>query len=63
MRTVKIAEAPASEPLLLEEIKVFLKVDTTADDALITSLISSARVYAEKIPEQEAVDTDPHRDS
>lgn len=47
MRTVKVTGAPGSEPLTLEELKLFLKVDTSADDALITSLISSARFYAE----------------
>lgn len=48
MRTVKVKEAPGSEPLTLEEVKLFLKVDTTVDDTLITSLISSARFYVEK---------------
>lgn len=41
--------APATEPITLEEAKLHLRVDTTDDDALITGLISAARVAAENI--------------
>ena len=38
---------PAAEPVTLDDAKAHLKVDTTDDDALITSLISAARARAE----------------
>lgn len=45
----RITAAPASEPLTLEFVKNYLKVDGTADDALITHLIKGARTSAEMI--------------
>lgn len=36
-----------SEPVTLSDVKSWLKVDFTADDALITELISSARQFVE----------------
>ena len=44
---LKIVTAATAEPLSLEEAKLFLRVDTDADDTLITALISAAREYAE----------------
>jgi len=38
---------PASEPLTLSETKTYLKVLNSSDDALITSLITTARKAAE----------------
>jgi uncharacterized phiE125 gp8 family phage protein len=38
---------PASEPVTLAEAKLHLRQDTAADDALITSLITEAREWAE----------------
>lgn len=42
-----ITSAPASEPVTSTEAKLWLKVDHTADDTLITGLITAARKYAE----------------
>jgi len=38
---------PGIEPLTLDEVKTFLRVDQTNDDALITSLITAARLFCE----------------
>jgi len=38
---------PATEPLTLEEAKAFLRVDASDDDALITTLIKTARLHVE----------------
>jgi len=36
------------EPLTLEDAKLFLRIDQTSDDDLVTALVSSARTTAEK---------------
>ena len=41
--------APAAEPLSLADAKVFLRVEHDADDAIITSLIASARNHVEAL--------------
>lgn len=38
---------PAIEPLALDEVKAFLRVDQTADDNLISALITAARQFCE----------------
>lgn len=43
----RVSVQPASEPVTLEDMKAFLKVDGSDDDALITSLISVARISCE----------------
>lgn len=43
----RVSVQPASEPVSLEDMKVFLKVDGSDEDALITSLISVARQLCE----------------
>ena len=45
---LKLKTAPAKEPLILEQVKNHLRVETTADDNLITSLIMVARQLAER---------------
>lgn len=43
----KVTTAPASEPLTKSEVKNYLKVDTSSDDALIDTLITAARQWVE----------------
>ena len=40
--------APASEPLTLKETKLYLRLDTSHEDALISDLIVAARMQAEQ---------------
>lgn len=44
-----IVTPPAAEPVTSTEAKAHLRVDTTDDDTLITSLITAARTYAERV--------------
>jgi uncharacterized phiE125 gp8 family phage protein len=46
-RVVRSAD-PASEPISLSEAKTFLRIDGTDEDALITEMISAARIAAEE---------------
>lgn len=43
-----VSVAPASEPVSLIEAKSFLRVDDTADNTLLSSLITSARIQVEQ---------------
>jgi len=47
--TVRVITEPSAEPITLAEAKLHLRVETgaTADDSLITSMITVARQYAE----------------
>ena len=45
--SLQLTTPPSVEPVTLDQAKAHLKVDTTDDDALITSLISAARARAE----------------
>ena len=47
--TPVLVTAPAAEPLTLAEAKLHLKLDVTADDDLITSLIVAARQHVETV--------------
>lgn len=45
--SVVVSSAPATEPVTLIEAKAHLYVDTSNDDTLITTMISTARIYVE----------------
>ena len=47
MPNYRLVTAPASEPLTLTEVKLFLRVDDTTENDLITSLITAARSLVE----------------
>ncbi|PXA98134.1 hypothetical protein DMC47_10150 [Nostoc sp. 3335mG] len=47
--TSYLLAGPAEEPVSLAEAKAFLKVDDTAEDGLITTLIGAARLHVEGI--------------
>ncbi|GEO27030.1 hypothetical protein AAC03nite_28150 [Alicyclobacillus acidoterrestris] len=44
---LRVVTQPASEPITLDETKLYLRVDTDADDAMITALIVAAREYCQ----------------
>jgi uncharacterized phiE125 gp8 family phage protein len=46
--TLERYTAPATEPLVLSDVKDYLKVSGSADDTIITNLIKTARERAEK---------------
>lgn len=48
MSGIRTITAPTEEPIELDEMKDYLKVDTDTEDGLILDLISVAREYAEK---------------
>lgn len=44
-----VTTPPATEPVALADAKLHLRVDTTADDTLIASLIQAAREHVERV--------------
>lgn len=49
MNSLLLLTPPATEPLTLAEARAHLRVDSTADDTLITSLIAAVRQACENI--------------
>jgi uncharacterized phiE125 gp8 family phage protein len=47
--TSYLLAGPAEEPVSLGEAKAFLKIDDAAEDGLITTLISAARLHVEGV--------------
>lgn len=47
--TSYLLAGPAEEPVSLAEAKAFLKIDDTAEDGLITTLIGAARLHVEGV--------------
>lgn len=47
--TAYLLAGPATEPITLADAKAFLRVDGNAEDALITTLIVSARLHVEGV--------------
>ena len=45
--TAYLLAGPAEEPLSLAEAKAFLRLDDTAEDALVAALITAARLHVE----------------
>ena len=48
MMSMQLITEPASEPVTLDEAKLFLRIDTTDDDALLASLITASRRLIEQ---------------
>ena len=47
MRQIKINSTTGSEILTTQNVKDYVRIDTTADDNLITAMISQARIWCE----------------
>jgi len=47
-RTVALVTGPAVEPVTLDEVKAWAKIDAADEDALLTSLVAAAREAAEQ---------------
>lgn len=55
-RLVRVTE-PGAEPITADEAKLWLKVDDSTDDALITGLITAARSLFEELTGRTLIDT------
>ena len=47
MTATKLTVPPAAEPVALSDVKLHARIDTSADDSLISNLITGARQWAE----------------
>jgi uncharacterized phiE125 gp8 family phage protein len=47
--TSYLLAGPAGEPLTLAETKAYLRLDDEAEDALVTTLITAARLHVEGV--------------
>jgi uncharacterized phiE125 gp8 family phage protein len=48
MMSMQLIAEPANEPVTLDEAKLFLRIDTTDDDALLASLVAASRRLIEQ---------------
>lgn len=55
MTALRVVEVIGQEPVSLEDIKNYLRVDITDDDVLISNLIKTARDYVERITNRSIV--------
>lgn len=46
---IRLTQAPAEEPVTVDEAKLHLRVTDSGEDTLITMLISAARIHAENV--------------
>lgn len=53
--TINLVTGPAQMPLSLQEVKDFLRVDSSSDDTLITNLIKSATLRLEALTDRKFV--------
>jgi uncharacterized phiE125 gp8 family phage protein len=49
MGSLVLSTAPTQEPLTIDEVKAFLRIDTDDDDLLLEGLIKAAREYCETV--------------
>lgn len=57
MQNVTITTQPASEPVTLSDAKLFMRVDISDDDALITEMIVAARQLCEEYTRRKFINT------
>lgn len=55
MRQIKINATLGSEIITASEVKNYVRIDTTADDALIATMITQARIWAENFISRDIV--------
>lgn len=57
MQSAKVTTQPAVEPVTVSEAKLFMRVDSSADDTLIGDLITCARQLAEEYTRRKFINT------